>query len=376
MDKEEKAFFEIIRLGLWGNAPQLSNIMPNLDWEKIYRMGKKQSVVALMLDGIELLPKECRPPRQLYIQWCLDTITIEDMNRTMNIEIVNLFKMLRNNDIEPILFKGQSVAQYYRNPLHRSCGDIDIYTRSENYGESNRLLKIEGTATIEETIKHSAFRWHDIPVENHLIITKLMNPFNDRKLQKIIKSWAWKGGERNMDIEGYKVKIPPLEFDAFFILQHAITHLLELGIGLRQIIDWTMLLHYNNANINREEAVKILKKTGMDRPARVFGAIAVNYLGLPPEDLLLPYDKKDERYAARVIDDVMRGGNFGSSFNYNNQLPKNYWLKKLHTFKTSVKRSWLLRKVAPKEAYWVSYTMLESHISLRLRPKRPASLKN
>ena len=162
-----------------------------------------------------------------------------------------------------------------------------------------------------------------------------------------------------IELEGCKIDVPPIEFDVVYILLHAVHHLYSSGVGLRQICDWVCLLHNYRGKINQENVTKLLKKTGMTNAARIFGAVAVNYMGLEKEDLVVGYDPEDEKYAEILINDIWNKGNFGQYDKETNQRHANIWKKRWYLYKLALKRAALLRKVAPKEALWTPYGMTE-----------------
>ncbi len=55
-------FLELVRVGLWANAesPVLRNhgFWESVDWEKVYQLAEEQSVVGLVVAGIEHLKKD------------------------------------------------------------------------------------------------------------------------------------------------------------------------------------------------------------------------------------------------------------------------------------------------------------------------------
>ena len=92
----------------------------------LYQSAKVQALLGITFDGMQTLPQELRPKRELYLKWCNALLQIEENNHILNQEIAKVYTLYRANQIEPVLLKGQGVAQNYRNPLHRQCGDIDL----------------------------------------------------------------------------------------------------------------------------------------------------------------------------------------------------------------------------------------------------------
>ena len=221
--------------------------------------------------------------------------------------------------------KGQGVAQNYRYPLHRHCGDIDLYIGPDNYEKANALLRKEVTSELEETYKHINVVWHGVTVENHRVLTQLSAPLADRRLQAEIKRWHGSDECRKRWIDDVEVTLAPLPFDTAFVLIHSVQHFLNEGIGLRQICDWACMLHAQRNLPGKEDIAHLLKSFGLEKAARVFGALAVCFLGLPQEDLPIAYRKKDIPTAEWLLNDIWQGGNFGHYDQERQNRPKGYW---------------------------------------------------
>ena len=365
MTTEQRAFFELVKAGLWGTAADVTTFDSHTDWPLLYKYGKGQTLSGIMLDGIQTLPPELRPERGLNLQWCAFVLQIEERNKKIDQEIGNLYKLLRANGVEPVLLKGQGAARNYPNPLHRQCGDIDIYIGKHNFALVNRLLGQEGETGHDTHIKHSTYDWHGVSVENHRILVQMAAPRANRRLQQNIASWHETDKMFRFDLNGCEIVLPPLEFDAMFLLQHAVWHLLRSGIGFRQICDWACLLHYNREQIDREAVVRELTALGLDRAARIFGALAVKYLGLDVNDLLLPFNKKDEESSEWLLNEIWHSGNFGH-FDSSRKSHLQGWHRKWYTFTSIIHRSRNLRKIAPSEAAWAPFLTMTNFVNARL----------
>jgi hypothetical protein len=121
-DKSIQAFLALLRAGLWEQA--VANINDKVDWERVYQLAEEQSVVGLVLAGIE--HSYVKPPQDLLLQWIGEVQIIEQQNKAMNEFVASLIKKLRKEDVYTILVKGQGIAQCYERPLWRSSGDVDL----------------------------------------------------------------------------------------------------------------------------------------------------------------------------------------------------------------------------------------------------------
>ena len=84
------------------------------------------------------------------------------------------------------------------------------------------------------------------------------------------------------------------------------------GIGLRQICDWCRLLWTYKESIDAFLLETRLRKAGMLTEWKAFVALALEWLGMPVEEMpLLDVSCKWSRNAARIMAFILETGNFG-----------------------------------------------------------------
>lgn len=232
----QHAFFSLVRSGLWGTPAdrQLFRSVSPDDWETVYRMANSQALLALTFDGISSLPAELRPPRVLYLKWAARTAQIEQANKRLNQLLPELNTLYREAGLHPVLLKGQGIGTNYRTPLHRQCGDIDIYLGKQGQPIANRLLLQQGAIVEgEASDKHASYSLKGVHIENHRIILRLNSPLANRYFQQIIRKWypqetdyALFSETGKEDSKAVSIAIPPATFNALYIFLHAFVHFL------------------------------------------------------------------------------------------------------------------------------------------------------
>ena len=141
-DKNTDIFFTLVKVGLWGGDG--ANLSANLDlddkvdWDEVYQLAEEQSVVGVVLAGIE--HSDAKPPQELLLQWIGEVQMLEQQNRAMNEFVAELIEKMRTAGIYTLLVKGQGVAQCYERPLWRACGDVDFFLSEDNYKKAKDLL--------------------------------------------------------------------------------------------------------------------------------------------------------------------------------------------------------------------------------------------
>lgn len=132
-------------------------------------------------------------------------------------------------------------------------------------------------------------------------------------------------------LKGTDVSLPPVNFDALFLFFHMVGHFIHGGVGLRQVCDWALFLSARSADIDKERLSREIRFLHMEKFWRLFGGIAVDYLGLSGNEFpdFFFTDKKEMRRAMNLI---LETGNFGHYFFDLSLRPKNYYGGKLYGF--------------------------------------------
>ena len=60
VSKQQKIFFDFLRFCI-GSAKEIPGSLKEVDWKELYAIAKKQCLVGVLFDGIQLLPKELVP---------------------------------------------------------------------------------------------------------------------------------------------------------------------------------------------------------------------------------------------------------------------------------------------------------------------------
>ena len=319
----QEQFLELLRAGLWGK-PADPRLFPigKTDWKEIFRIAKEQTVQVLVADGIETLPQENWPPKEALMHLLMIRVKTAQMHTLLNNSISQIVSTLNSEGIPSVLLKGQGVAQNYRQPESRMCGDIDLYVGKDNFEKASDVLSnqpsVQMKAEIGSDDLHRHFTVNGTELELHHKSTSSAN----KKLDKQIDLWTQESlvnhfQDKTLPVVNFNqtpVQIPSATYNAVFILHHAARHMITEGISLRQICDWTMHLHRHHAEINETELQETLSKLHMSAIWKEFGALAVNILSLNPAEL--PGAEKilktrNTQKTTLLLSHLFLSGNFG-----------------------------------------------------------------
>lgn len=302
------AFLELLRAGIWGQDAILSSTPEN--WPCVIEMAKKQSVIGIISDGLHTLPKELLPGKNTILDLIGTTYSIEVRNKQVNIAVAQIINFFNKHDISSRLMKGQGCAILYPNPLHRQSGDIDLFVGSQHYEHAKSLIKAKGIEIEKEGVYDAHFRWNNVLVEMHWLETKLYYPGNNNAFQQICRNEEWEKPAVS-EIEGQSVEMFNHTFNAFYVFVHLYHHFMQVGVGLRQVCDWMLLLKRNEEKIDWNRLHKYVNTIKAKRAWKAFYGLAVEYLGLHLADVPRWMQNSNREDVQFVMHDILKVGNFG-----------------------------------------------------------------
>lgn len=316
LDKNQQAFFELLRAGLWEEEARLSPYK-DIDYSAVMRLAEEQSVVGLVAAGIEHVV-DVKIPQTWTLQFAGQAIQLEQRNKAMNAFIAGLIEKLRKKDIYAILVKGQGIAQCYEKPLWRAYGDVDLLLSDSNYDRAKKVLI--PLATMVETeythFKHQGMTINGWEVELHGTQHSRLSKRVDDGIDATQRELFYGGKVRSWMNGGTQVFLPAPDEDVILVFTHILHHFFFEGIGLRQICDWCRLLWTYKDSLNHKLLESRIRKMGLMTEWKTFAAFAVKRLGMPVEAMPL-FDNSDshnanlEKKADKICKFVLEVGNFG-----------------------------------------------------------------
>lgn len=332
MTPAEKLFFALLRSGLWGDAPELPGTAPSEDdWKKVFSLSKSQTVIGLVTNGAAACPAGY-VPKEVSIKLMSSLVKTEKMNAVMDSHVSRFVSLLEDNGVQPVLVKGQAVAQCYIHPSGRMPGDIDLVISPSQYEAAKAVITREADSVNTEGVsnKHFGAMFGAVELELHgTVRTSLGKRIND-VLDSAQAELHKEGGCRRWNCLGTEVRIPSVDFDALFVFTHLLQHFFCGGLGLRQLCDWSRVLHTHCAAIDRTLLERRLTQMGLLNEWKTFVGFLVDYLGLPEEEAPL-YNVKYSSKTAKLWNYIERVGNFGKSRGLRDRSKDPYLIRKIES---------------------------------------------
>lgn len=309
-NNNQQAFFALVRAGLWSDGNPDIRIDETTDWQEVYRLSTEQSVLGLVLAGLE--QSVVKPPKELLLQWIGEVQILEQRNKAMNHFIADLIAKMREADIYTLLVKGQGIAQCYERPQWRTSGDVDLLLSVENFEKAKSLLLPLSSGNKPECNYSKELGYYIDSWSVELHGTQRTGLFSrvDAEIDAVQRDLFYGGKVRSWNNGGATVFLPAADEDVFLVFTHFIKHFYkEGGVTVRQMCDWCRLLWKYKDSIDAKLLERRIKRAGLISEWKAFGMLAVNYLGMPIE--AMPLYSKDEKWSRKVekiVDFILKGG--------------------------------------------------------------------
>lgn len=349
---KENLFFELIQVAI-GVRSCLSLTPNESEWEDLYAMAMKQSLVGVCFAGIQRLGADADEGfarigmgEMLYLTWMGMTAKIQQKNEVVNRQCADLQRRLFADGYRTAILKGQDYARYYRTEgvvnslqLLRQSGDIDLWVDG-NRDDVIRYVRGLGIEVGHVDIKHSDMHFfEDTEVEVHFLPSWMYCPLTGMRLLK----WFQNFNFQEFQIVSGGIVVPPLEFSLVYEMVHIYRHFFSEGVGLRQVLDYYFLLKAST-EVQRNEAMKVLESLHMKNAVTGIMWVIGNAFG--GSTLLCP---SNEKVGSFLLNEMMTAGNFGHDDTRYKHLEKSHrWERGF----IGLKRNWKYLKYFPEEVLW------------------------
>ena len=352
MTSTEEIFGELLKSSLWqasvSRVPERDEIVGSI------KLAKTQSVLGVVANTIlsdASLSGLLTDAEKMNLKHFV--ISNFSTSQMLNNALIAVVQELREYGIDPVLLKGQGIAKYYHVPELRQCGDIDIYVGENHFAKTCEVIGTMSSSEDHEGDIPSLKHFHTRIGKAFFEIHRYTDVYWPRRLDRIYQKISDEGMKSNLvslDFSGVPVSTPSVDFNVFFIFNHFWHHFIADGVGLRQICDWVLLLHHNYGKVNLDYLETVLYDMKLMKQWQVFGNIAVDFLGLPPNEMPF-YNDKYKVLSEKVLKLIMIEGNFGKENLKGYNRPKGYFAGKFYSLSKRVQRNYRVFRLFPRDAF-------------------------
>ncbi|MCQ2147373.1 MAG: nucleotidyltransferase family protein [Bacteroidales bacterium] len=289
MSREKELFLDILRHSLWNEGVyhfQHSNDNDDPIVSRILKIATDQTLLGIVGNTLLNNTEGVSIEKKKGIKLGYKILKIQTRHSMVESVIESLSNDFSNKGIDLFLLKGEGVGSLYPDPTLRQSGDIDLFVGKEHYNEGKKFLDSikDQDKSFSESAKHFECHYKNISVELHKYSDKFkFRPCQDRYFQNLTVE-EMRSSNRTLKCGSSEIKIPTAYFDAIFSLEHLWNHMLKGGVGLRQVCDWSMILHSYGKELDINKLEVDLKKCHLYEAWQYIGYIAVNFIGLPKDE--------------------------------------------------------------------------------------------
>ena len=256
-----------------GTVQEVPSSLKGADWRVLYAMARKQCLVGVLFDGIKRLPADVGMDKGLLFQWMAQNQTLRKANARLDKATVEVAEWFGRKGFRTCVLKGQGNALLYPSGMERTPGDIDIWVEG---GDKRVISFVRSISPHEKACYHHIEfpSYKGVEVEVHYRPSFLLCFWHNRKLQKYYERVKEEQFSHRV-VLGAKgeIAIPTAEFNLIFQLTHIFSHLMNEGIGLRQLLDYFFLLKNTDFIGNTNGGAFLSNTDSTDNTNRIGGNV-------------------------------------------------------------------------------------------------------
>lgn len=308
-------FIELLQVTL-GTRDSLSRVPSSIEWEYLLAEAQRQAILGIMTSGLERLPDDQRPPKSILLNWIGACQQIESRNSITTKACFSVCEQFEKDGFITCVLKGQANHRYYPEEMQnrRSCGDVDLWVVP---GDRNCKNPVKAVLEYEQrSFDMNVLCWlhtghtdmSGVPIEVHLRPSFMSEPCKNRRFLKHFSDIE--ACLELASLDGGQIPALKVDEDVIYQMNHIYRHLIDEGVGLRQIVDYYYLLRSWNEKHSRtkEETMRIVSWLGMKKFADALMFVLRHICGMPEELLLCPGVDKDGLF---LMNEILLSGNFG-----------------------------------------------------------------
>lgn len=311
-NKLRNLLLHFLRSVMWGEELDTHLLSLNeKEWQWIFATASCHTVESVVFDVVSSLPESLRPCKALMMVW-KKRVEEQEQEHIRQLRTVNyLYARFQSSGITPVVLKGIDLASCYPCPSHRYSGDIDLFYASVEIKNAADDV-IEGWGNyLERNLNHeSVFMVGNVVVENHGLLFRSQNPLvSERSKKRLQTALASPEAYCRAEILGSDILTVSPELNLFQLVQHAYMHVINSGIGLRQLVDIALFLKNRHDKIDKQKFLCWASEWKMTEWTRCLMSLLVRHLNMPVE--LSPVEIATSKDADRLMSEVWLTGNFG-----------------------------------------------------------------
>ena len=344
-------FLQLIKLGI--GTSKDAKISKDVDWDLLKALADVHGLTAVVLDGVSVLNTNSQIRfwnPQFKLLWIGEVMqNYERRYAAYEKAICSLATFYNQHRFKMMVLKGYACSLDWPNPMHRPCGDIDIWLFGKQKEADKALdawFKVQGSGFKVDGSHHhhTVFEWQGFTVENHYDFVNVYAHKSSAELEKVFKELG-ADDSHSVEVLGETVYLPSPNLHALFLIRHMVSHFAAAEITLRQVLDWAFFVvkHKNEVDWNWLDGM--LEKYHMKEFLSCINAICVEDLGFPVD--IFPAVKIVRELKERVLEDILDP-------EYTAAEPKGFFPRVIYKYKRWQGNAWK-QEMCYGESRWFAF---------------------
>ena len=327
---ERDIFFCLLRISLWNREPDKFHLQGLLDrsdfsWPSILKSFEEHALLGVVADTILSLSEHTllnEHQKNLIIQYVANSHQLHFKTLQVLVEVFEKFEEIGCN---PILLKGEGLAQLYPSRCLRACGDVDVYVGSKDFDKAVACLN---SMCEERDLNHAVLSRHDYSIKYKGILFEIhFKPGYatvdkaEQRFQELANYWLVPEKCQTITILGKQFLIPAAQYNIIYVFEHLARHFRNSELGIRQFLDWALLLE--KKDFQESILKKNLEELFVLDAWKKLGGVLQEGLGM---EKILFSETCDCILSKDLIRVVLSRGNFGQQKTYLEEKGKIFYL--------------------------------------------------
>lgn len=326
-----------------------------MEWDYIFKESQKQAIIGILAEGVFHLPNAQRPQQEILLQWLGMCQQIEIQNQVTTQTCIHVCNRFEEDGFNVCILKGQSNYRYYPTNMQnrRVPGDVDIWMSPK--GESRHPTRAV-LNYIKDNHNMNGLCWlhashqekNGVLVETHFRASFMNNPCNNRRFQM-----HFSNVEKCRLKSGYGIPALKVDEDVIYQMNHIYRHLIDEGVGVRQIVDYYYVLNSWDMQRSRsnKDTMQLVSDLGMKKFAGALMYVLRELCGMPERLLLCPAVENEGKV---LLNEIFSTGNFGNGDSPTVELhgKSNRLCSQIYRALRRIKRNMRFLNSYPDEVIW------------------------
>ncbi len=222
--------------------------------------------------------------------------------------------ILEKAGVAVVVLKGMVTAAYYKEPLYRKSGDVDLLLLDKSKLETAKKTLCDAgfsMADNQPSLHHIVFDSAEgIEIELH---TELAEPFDNKEMNRYMDEVMLQYGTETVSEMVCEVSLPALSpaYHAYELLLHMLQHFLRAGFGLKLLCDWVVFWNHERNKTDQDTYLRLVTACGLKRFSDQVTRVCIDYLGLEESKVTFMQLAVDD--AEAFMKETLEAEEFGKS---------------------------------------------------------------